>query len=162
MNQDNSQLIAQLQAQLQDIHGAGNPGWWPPAPGWWVLAALLFVLLLLAVRFGLRKWRVQRRRRRFLAEVDQLRQAFDPAQQAREYLAGLNRVFRVVAMRAFPDTASASMQGDDWVTFIRSLLPAATDTSSLAALAHGPYELNPSFDPQALDEHARTWIRLYG
>jgi hypothetical protein len=162
MDQDNAQLVAQLQAQLQDIHGAGNPGWWPPAPGWWVLAVLVLILLFLAGRFSLKKLRTRRRRRRFLAEIERLRQEFDPSQQAREYLAGVNRVFRVVAMRAFPDTACASMQGEDWVTFVRSLLPAASDTSSLSVLAHGPYELSPSFDHQVLDEHARTWIRLYG
>jgi hypothetical protein len=158
MNQDNTQLLA----QLQDIHGAGNPGWWPPAPGWWALALLLFVLLFLAGRFSIRKWRVRRRRRLLLAEADRLQNEFDPARQAREYLAGVNRLFRVVAMRAFPDTACASMQGEDWVTFVRSLLPAASDTSSLSVLAHGPYEPSPGFDHQALDNHARTWIRLYG
>ena len=47
MNEDHSQLLA----QLQDIHSAGNPGWWPPAPGWWLL-----VLILLLLLFFIAKW----------------------------------------------------------------------------------------------------------
>ena len=40
---------AQLLAELKDIHGAADPGWWPPAPGWWLLALLLLLMLALAV-----------------------------------------------------------------------------------------------------------------
>jgi hypothetical protein len=158
MDQDNSQLLE----QLQDIHSVGNPGWWPPAPGWWVLALLVLILLVLAGRFLLAKIRARRRRRLFLVEAERLQIEFDPVQQGREYLAAMNRLFRVVAMKAFPDTGCASMQGDEWVTFIRSLLPANSNTENLGALAHGPYEATPVFDQKALNEHARTWIRLYG
>jgi hypothetical protein len=159
MNPENAQ---QLLAQLRDIHGVANPGWWPPAPGWWALAVALLVLLSFAIRFAVRKVRAHRRRVRFLAEANRLRREFDPESQAREYLAGINRLFRAVAMKAFPDTACAGMQGEDWVTFVRSLMPAGSDTSALAVLAHGPYDPRPDFDPASLDGHARTWIRLYG
>ena len=158
MNEDNSQLLN----LLQDIHGAGNPGWWPPAPGWWVLALLVLVLLFFAGRFIAAKLQARRRRRLFLLEVDRLQQELDPVQEAREYRAAINRLFRVVAMKAFPDTACASLQGEAWVAFIASLLPDSSDTTSLAALAHGQYEAAPQFDQKALDEHARTWVRLYG
>jgi len=158
MQADTSQLLE----QLQDIHGAGDPSWWPPAPGWWVLAVLLLAVLVVAGRILSRALQTRRRRRLYLAEVERLQREFDPERNPRDYLAGLNRLFRVVAMKAFPDTACASMQGEDWVTFLRSLLPGAADTSSLTALAHGPYEAAPSFDRDALLEHARTWVRLYG
>ena len=158
MNPDNAQLLE----QLQDIHSAGNPGWWPPAPGWWVLALLLLLVLFFAARMAGRELAARKRRAELLLALDSLSHEFDPEKQAHEYLSGLNRLFRAVALKAFPDTACASLQGDEWVSFLASLLPEKADKTSLAALARGPYEPGPEFDAGALARHARTWVRLYG
>ncbi len=158
MNADQSQLLE----QLQDIHAAGQPGWWPPAPGWWLLAALLLLALFFAARFARWKLAARKRRRELLHALDVLNDEFDPLENAHEYLSGLNRLFRTVAMRAFPATACARLQGDEWVRFIISLLPEKAQTASLDALSKGPYEPAPEFDSRALEENARTWVRLYG
>jgi len=158
MNEDSSPLLA----QLKDIHAAGDPGWWPLAPGWWVLALLLLVLLVFMARLAVSKAVARRRKKAWLAALDTLNREVDPEQNAHEYLASLNRLFRAVAMRAFPATGCASLQGEPWVGFLVSLLPETTDSSSLSALARGPYEPGPEFDAQALDQHARTWVRMYG
>ena len=158
MNPDNSQLLD----QLKDIHGAASPGWWPPAPGWWLLALLLALALFYASRVLGRKLAARRRKRELLAALDTLNREIDPQQQAQEYLSGLNRLFRVVALKAFPEAACASLQGEEWVNFLISLLPEKTDTTSLAALEHGPYEQAPEFDANSLDQQVRAWVRLYG
>jgi hypothetical protein len=158
MNSDPSQLLD----QLQDIHAAGSPLWWPPAIGWWVLALAALLLIAVATRFLKRKLAAGKRRREWLRALDTIGQELDPQRDAHQYLARLNRLFRAVALKAFPGTACARLQGEDWVIFISSLLPENTDDSSLSALARGPYEPVPHFDIRALDEHARTWVRLYG
>jgi hypothetical protein len=158
MHADNSQLLA----QLRDIHAAADPGWWPPAPGWWVLALLLSLSLFFTARLLARKLATRKRRVRLLTALDALKREFDPVQDAHGYLSGLNRLFRAVALRAFPGTPCASLQGEEWVRFIVSLLPEKSESSSLATLACGPYEPGPEFDAGALDEHARAWVRLYG
>ncbi len=158
MNPDNSQLLD----QLKDIHGAGNPGWWPPAPGWWLLGLLLALVLYYAARVLRQKLAARKRQRELLGALNELNREFDPQQQAHEYLSGLNRLFRVVALKAFPGTACASLQGEEWVSFLVSLLPEKADTSSLAALESGPYEPAPEFDANSLDQHVRAWVRLYG
>lgn len=158
MNEGNSQLLA----QLQDIHGAGAPGWWPPAPGWWLLALLLLLALVFLTRLVVRKLAARRRKKAFLAVLDTLNSELNPEQDAHEYLARLNRLFRVVAMKAFPATGCANLQGESWVSFLVSLLPEKAESSSLSALARGPYEPLPEFDYRALNEHAKTWVRLYG
>lgn len=158
MNADGSQLLD----QLQGIHTAGQPGWWPPAPGWWVLTILLLLMLSYAVRKFL-GWRaVQRRRKNWVKALEALQREYDPVLQPHEYLAGINRLFRAVAVRAFPGTACARLQGREWVGFVASLLPEQHDFDGLAALASGPYQELPGFDAQLLEASARTWVSLYG
>jgi hypothetical protein len=153
---------AQLLAELKDIHGAADPGWWPPAPGWWLLALVLLLALAVALRALSRKLEVLRRRRRWLRALDELEREWPPVERAHDYLAALNRLFRAVALKAFPGTGCARLQGQEWVAFIRSLLPDGPGADSLAALARGPYEPAPGFDAPALREQARAWVRRYG
>lgn len=126
------------------------------------MAVLLVLVLIYAARVLGRKLAARRRQRALLAALDDLKRQFDPKNQAHEYLSGLNRLFRAVALKAFPGTACASLQGEAWVDFLVSLLPEKAETSSLAVLAHGPYDPAPEFDAGALDQHIRTWVRLYG
>lgn len=158
MNPEQSPLLA----QLQEIHGAGQPGWWPPAPGWWVLAALLLLILFFVLRRAWRWLAVRRRRKAWLRTLEELNQLHDPARHPHEFLAGLNRLFRGVAVRAFPDTACARLQGEEWVAFITALMPGDDDGDSLRALASGPYEPLPAFEASALNDTARTWVKRYG
>jgi hypothetical protein len=151
-----------LLSQLRDIHAAAEPGWWPPAPGWWVVGLLLLVMLVLLVRSAARRLAALRRRRQWLQALRKLEHDHDPESRPRDYLAGLNRLFRAVALQAFPATACARLQGEEWVAFIRSLLPESRDAGCLSALATGPYEPLPEFDARALAEQARDWVRRYG
>jgi hypothetical protein len=157
MNTEGSPLLA----QLQDIHSAGTPGWWPPAPGWWILA--LLVLLLMA--WVLKKWlawqSARKRRAAWLEALDRINREHDPSEQPHEFLAGLNRLFRAVALKAFPDNGCARLQGEQWVSFIVKQMPDQNE-ESLLALARGPYECLPRFDAALLNQSARAWVSLYG
>jgi hypothetical protein len=151
-----------LLSQLRDIHAAADPGWWPPAPGWWLLAVLLAGLTALALRQARRRWLVLRRRRKLFAALDAIAGGIDAEQDPQAYLASMNRLFRVVALRAFPASACARLQGAEWVGFIRSLLPQEDRVGSLAALATGPYQPRPQFDARGLHALARIWVTKYG
>ena len=157
MNEGNEQLLS----QLQDIHAAADPGWWPPAPGWWLLALLVLLVLALLLRGLLKRLAIARRRRRWVQALETVQREHDPAESPHEYLAAINRLFRAVALKSFPDSACARLQGSDWVAFITALMP-ETETTCLQALASGPYEPAPEFDPQALDTNFRTWVKRYG
>lgn len=157
MNADASPLLA----QLQDIHSAGPPAWWPPAPGWWVMALLVLLILAYLLKKVL-AWRAVRRRRRAWVEaLEALNREHDPLQQPHQYLAGLNQLFRAVALKAFPGTTCARLQGEEWVAFITALMP-DQQAANLQALATGPYEPLPHFDASSMNECARTWVTLYG
>ncbi len=158
VNPDNAQLLS----QLRDIHAAAAPGGWPPAPGWWLLGALAALGLYFLARAGWRRLKARRRRRAWLRALEAVDRQWDPRSQPHEYLAGMNRLFRAVALKAFPDRACGRLQGDEWVAFIRNLLPEGGAPTCLSALARGPYEPLPEFDAPALREQARTWVKLYG
>jgi hypothetical protein len=157
-----SQDHAHETLQLLDIHAAAAPGWWPPAPGWWLLGLLALVLLLLLVRGALRRLAARRRRRAWLRTLDTLAVDFDPRESPRNYLAALNRLFRAVALNAFPGTECARLEGEQWVAFIGGLMPEGRDLEPLHALAHGPYQRAPSFNQPALQALATDWVKRHG
>lgn len=158
MSGDHDQALA----QLADIHAAAQPGWWPPAAGWWLLALLGLVALALALRAAARRIGIARRRRAWLRALDALAREHDPGREPQAYLAALNRLFRAVALRAFPGTPCARLEGEAWVEFIAGRLPAEVDLAPLAALARGPYELRPRYDAAALNALAAAWVRRHG
>ena len=94
--------------------------------------------------------------------LELIESSVDPRQDPHEYLAQLNRLFRAVALRAFPGTASTRLQGSAWVGFLRSLLPDGKESESLSALEIGPYQPKPEFDVAGLSAMAREWVKRYG
>jgi hypothetical protein len=151
-----------LLSQLRDIHTTPAVSWWPPAPGWWILSLLVLVLLAWVAKRGLARYRMHRRRQQMLAWVDALNANTDPVRDPQAYLATLNRIFKYVAVRAFPQHRCARMTGPCWVDFIAGNLENLSATTPLDALAYGPYEPAPAFEPEAVSELARQWIRQHG
>jgi len=166
MMQDSTSSAPGPQAQallekLQDIHAVAEPSWWPPAPGWWLLAALVLVALVYGLVRLIARLRVHLRRRRLLRELEGLDKTFDPATQPAAYLAALNRLFRAIALRAFPGSDCARLEGEDWVAFIRERLP-GDDSTCIEALKSGPYQARPEFNLAKLRDGARRWVAQYG
>jgi len=151
-----------LLSQLRDIHTAPPVSWWPPAPGWWVLAFLLMVLLVWIGRRLLARYRIGRRRKQMLGWVDHLNATIDPQLQPQAYLATLNRIFKLVALRAFPERHCAAMAGQDWVDFLSDKMSNLQSAESLNVLASGPYDPAPRFDPEIISELTRHWITQHG
>jgi hypothetical protein len=151
-----------LLSQLRDIHAAAPAPWWPPAPGWWLLAALLLVMLAWLGRKALARFRIRQRRKQMLAWVDHLNVSIDPSSDPQAYLSTLNRIFKLVALRAFPGENCALLAGQDWADFLSGRFHNVSSVESLGVLAHGPYDPAPQFDPDIMCELARSWIRRHG
>ena len=151
-----------LMSQLKDIHGSPVVSWWPPAPGWWVLVLLLLVILVWLGRRVLVHYRIHQRRKQMLAWVDHLNVTIDPARDPQAYLSTLNRIFKLVALRAFPGQHCAGLAGQEWVDFLIGKMEKAPSPESLKVLASGPYDPSPQFDPGQVSELTRYWIRHHG
>ena len=151
-----------LLSQLRDIHGAAPVSWWPPAPGWWILALLILVLLAWLGRRVIAGYRVSQRRRQMLGWVDHLNANVDPQRDPQAYLSTLNRIFKLVALRAFPDQHCAALNGQDWADFLLEKMKKQQASESLNVLASGPYDPAPGFDPETLSELSRYWIKKHG
>jgi len=151
-----------LLSQLRDIHAAPLVTWWPPAPGWWLLALSGMVLLGWLVRRLLVRLRIYQRRKQMLGWVDHLNATIDPARHPQAYLSTLNRILKLVALRAFPENHCAALSGQDWVDFLTGQTKNSQQQSSLNALASGPYDPAPQFNPDEMSELTRYWIRQHG
>lgn len=151
-----------LLSQLRDIHAAAPVPWWPPAPGWWVLALLVLVFLGWLGRRLLARVRLYQRRKKMLGWVEHLNANIDPRRDPQAYLSTLNRIFKLVAMRAFPAQQCAALNGQDWVNFLIENMKNSQSADLLGVLATGPYDPAPKFDPELMSELARNWIRQHG
>ncbi len=151
-----------LLSQLRDIHAAPAVPWWPPALGWWVLALLLIaVLVWLGYRLVLR-YQLHQRRRQMLAWIEHLDSTIDPQRDPQSYLSVLNRIFKLVALRAFPEAKCAAMTGEEWSEFLYTKIKSRQLASELSVMAQGPYDPAVDFDPATLSSLAQHWIRQYG
>ncbi len=151
-----------LLSQLRDIHAAPSEPWWPPAPGWWVLALLVLILLIWFGRRLLAAYRVHQRRKQMLAWVDHLNVSIDPQRDPQAYLSTLNRIFKLVALRAFPGQHCAALAGQDWADFLKDNMKGPLPAEPLNVLASGPYDPAPGFDPDKMSELTRFWIKQHG
>ena len=148
----------QLLSQLRDIHTAPEAAFWPPAPGWWVLALLLLLLLVWMALKILARWRAQRRRVAWLQRLSALSSEFDPSTQPSHYLAAMNELLKIVAIRRRVSRDCATLRGDAWARF----LSGHEEAGEFAPLSAGPYQRSPQFDPVALERAAGDWIRRHG
>jgi hypothetical protein len=151
-----------LLSQLRDIHAAPAVPWWPPAPGWWIVAVLMLALLFWMGRRVFARFKNHQRRKQMLAWIDHLNANIDPQKEPQAYLSTINRIFKLVALRAFPAQQCASLAGQDWADFLAANMQRPKSSESLDVLASGPYDPAPEFDPQLMSELTRFWIKQHG
>ncbi len=97
-----------------------------------------------------------------LSWIDHLNANIDPRRDPQAYLATLNRIFKLVALRAFPERQCAVLNGHEWTDFLIENMKKFPSVESLRVLALGPYDPAPQFDPELLSGLTRSWIRQYG
>ena len=157
---------AELLAQLADIHLPEPVGLWPPAPAWWILALFIIAGLFFGARKAVAVWRQRRFCAHALLELERIFDQFAAADAqyldtARlRYVNAFNSVLRRVALVHFPDSAVASLGGDEWVRFLHANGSCMNlDRELAAALSHGRFQPTISVDASRLHSFGREWIR---
>jgi hypothetical protein len=97
-----------------------------------------------------------------LAWVDHLNATTDPGLHPQDYLATINRIFKLVALRAFPEQQCAVMAGEQWSEFLISKMADEPTADALRVLARGPYDPAPAFDAGVISKLSRVWIKQHG
>ncbi len=103
--------------QLQDIHFAPSPSWWPLAIGWWVLIA--FSLLLLTWLFiKLRQQVKLKKQRQMIFSQLALLEKNSKKGSCNEVVAKVNILLRQLAIHYYSSNKIASLTGHNWLRFL--------------------------------------------
>lgn len=120
------------QLVLRDIHPSPVPSWWPLAPGWWVLAALVLMACVFALRL---LWR-RRQRRRALARL--FDESVDRAATPAARIATMSDLLRRAARRRHRD--ADKLRGEAWLRFLdQDLKTPVFATGAGSILADGAF-----------------------
>lgn len=102
--------------QLKDIHLPEPVSWWPPAPGWWILALFCLTLIVITVRWLIRRYRYRAAIREALAELDNINETDQHWPQQ------LNALLKRLTLSYFPRARTASLHQQQWLDFLGSKL----------------------------------------
>lgn len=157
--------------QLQPIVLPAPISWWPFALGWWLLgSALLFAIVL----WQYAKYRgLQRKQTKQTTTLDPLRESAllqlhtlpKPlsGEQAGPWLQQINQLLKRVCSVRYPDYASHTLSGREWLAFLDSRCPAA-GLSRWMILVNGSYQRDCRLDDKSilqLQKAIDTWIRKH-
>ena len=143
-----------------------NP--WPPAPGWWILGVCV-ILSMIIVRY--RNTAVTAKphaidtdplRVNALEQLHALAKPYD-GEQAGPWLQQLNQLLKRICAIRYPESASHTLSGREWLAFLDSRCPAAGLTRWMV-LVQGAYQPDCRLDDKSiaqLQSAIDTWIRKH-
>lgn len=147
-------------AQLNPLREPALIGWWPLAPGWWVLLLILTIALGGVVFWLARRYQRDTYRRQALTQLQDLDAQLLQHGNTRHYLTKLNALLKSTALRAYPQTQVAAINGDAWLVFLNNGL--RSGTSFDAAFTNAIYRPEtPGLNVKALQATAAQWIKQH-
>lgn len=157
--------------QLQPIILPEPISWWPLALGWWLLAGLFLIIIVLWHVTKLRRLQQQHSSQTATLEplrenaLQQLHALPKPLQgeQAGPWLQQLNQLLKRLCSARYPDYASHTLSGREWLAFLDSRCPAAGLTRWMI-LVNGSYQPDCRLDDKSimqLHKAVDIWIRKH-
>lgn len=105
--------------KLRSIEGIDSVDWWPLAPGWWVLI-IFTALLLIKLLVSYLKTRAYRLSWQYgiIQELEMMKATLSYATAAK-VLNKLSEIIRRLAMHKYSRTECASLEGLDWLRWLK-------------------------------------------
>ena len=152
--------------QLRDIHLPAEPSMWPLAIGWWIVLVLLIVIVVLLF-IKIRQYKKFKRYQTELLKQFEYLEASFRKKPCNQSIAKINTLLRQVAVNTYPREDTASLTGNDWLTF----LDKSGNTNKFTqgegkVLIEAPYQMeaalnepNTSFHHDKFITLTRAWIK---
>ena len=106
------------QIPIRDLHLPAEIGWWPLAPGWWAVLAVALILLLLLLRFAMRRYAASSARRVALKQVESARADFAADRNVVKLATRLSELLRRTMLAYAPRQDVAGLTGADWQAWL--------------------------------------------
>lgn len=154
--------------QLQPIVLPAAIHWWPPALGWWLLAGLVLVAVAAGfyITYANKANTLQPSddplRESALAQLHALTKPYG-GEQAGPWLQQLNQLLKRICATRYPEYASHTLSGREWLAFLDSRCPAA-GLSRWMILVQGAYQPDCRLDDKSITQLQQAidiWIRKY-
>ncbi|GAB4514017.1 MAG: DUF4381 domain-containing protein [Roseibium sp.] len=148
--------LAELLDLLEPVPEPPQVSMMPQTQGWIWLGAVLLVVLVLAARYFLKRWRGNAYRRQALREL----------RAGAGDVPSLAALVRRTALAAYPRSEIAGLHGRDWLTFLdRAYGGDEFSTGAGRLLASAPYRTGDKVGGQTLESLHKLvaiWIRRHG
>ncbi len=156
-----AQMAPDPLANLRDIHLPSDVSALP-AFGWWLLAALMLVVIIGALRIFWQRHQARRYRRQAQQLLKQIKA---DEKTPREQLQQLTELLKRIALHAYPHQSIASLNGRAWTEFLHQAAPNIPTLETVnSLLEQGIYdtrEISPA-DIDQLMSFAAQWIQAHG
>ena len=153
---------AEVLAKLQDIQLPDPIGWWPLAPGWYLLALMVLVLAGLIVYYFRRRYLHGLAKRQALHLLDSYYLEYQREKNSQLSSMKVSELLRRVSLAYFPREEVASLQGEDWISFLNSTAKGVDFNRLRESLLELPYQPVKDYDLAPLFAATRAWIKQRG
>ncbi|MAZ40021.1 MAG: hypothetical protein CMF49_07850 [Legionellales bacterium] len=137
-----------LLSQLKDIHQPTPVSWWPPAIGWYLLVIVICITAFIIGKLLYKRWRKYIRKKCALAELKQLKIAYQNTPDV-TYIAQAAVLLKRVMMIKYTRTQVASLTGERWLKILDFVDKSNAYTQGIGReLLSLPYQKNSEAKPE--------------
>lgn len=153
-------LSAEAQAVLAQLHDIQLPeaiGWWPPSHLLLVVIVGVSGLLMWAIWYQWYRYQMNLYRKEAL---NQLSQQYQQADSPQNQILAINSVLKQVAITNYGRNQTASLTGQEWITFLRNTATYIDQPERLLVTLQSAYhhDVDP-VDLAELHTYAQAWIK---
>ncbi len=144
---------------LRDIQIPEEIGLWPLAIGWYFVFALILLVLVVAIGYGIRRHFRLKSRCYAMRSLENLRERYRVEGDAVIIAAELSSLLRRASLVSFTRRRVAGLQGEQWLAFLDQTGNTHEFSQGIGrVLLTAPYQPRAQIDVQSLLDLAEDWV----